>query len=141
MADRLTFVGQDFKVIDVAEGAISITIRSNFPTIANAGVQLFRDNGNNTISQIGQGRVIDTSINTPEGDTTLYSLPGSGKFALAFNGNATAIDGTAVTVMFEVHTSGGRLLENFGGARTAPGPVAPIAGSAFIITSDIGETA
>lgn len=141
MADRLLFVGNRFGVVDPSDSVISITIRSTFPTIANAGVQLFRDNGDNTISQIGQGQVIDTSANTPEGDTAIISLSGSGKYAIAFHGNATSIDGTAVSVAFEIRAASGRLLEDFGGARTDAGPVIPIAGTGFVITSDIGEQA
>ncbi len=134
----LAFIGQEFKELPPDTTTLALVIESNFPTIANAGVKLYKDNGNNTISQIGQGVIIDTSINTPQGDTVLLALSGTGKYVVAFQGQATAIDGSAVSVKFNLFTGAGQLVEGFEGERSEQGATAQINGTAYINLSEPG---
>jgi hypothetical protein len=132
MAETLDFIGQAFQPLASGTPAVMLVIRSDFPTIANAGVKLFRDNGNGTISQIGDGAVIDTSISTPQGPSVMLALIGDGKYAVVFQGQATAIDGSGVRVSFDLRSSDGALLDDFGGPRSAAVVTTLINGAGFV---------
>ena len=103
----LQFIGQQFAALPPGTNGLVLTIISNFPTVANAGVRVFRDDGSGGISQVGQGVVIDTSINTPQGDTLFVPIPSTGRFAVSFQGQATSINASGVAVAFELRTDTG----------------------------------
>lgn len=132
MADVLEFVGTEFRSVPPGTGALRITILSTFPTIANAGVKLFKDAGDGDVAQVGAGVTIDTSISTPQGPSALFELDGPGNYALAFQGQATAITPGGVEVAFEVQGDTGAPVEDFGGSRTSANGTALINGTAFV---------
>lgn len=127
----LEFLGQVAHPLPPGARALVLTIQSDFPTIANAGVRVFRDDGSGNISQVGQGVVIDTSINTPQGDTVFVPIPDSGRFAVAFQGQAVSVDGSGVTVRFLLRNDAGVVLEDFDGARSSPKMSCTINGAGF----------
>ena len=127
----LEFLGQRSALLPPGTQALVLTIASGFPTIANAGVRVFRDGGDGDISQVGQGVVIDTSVNTPQGDTVFLAIPPTGKFAVAFQGQAVSVNGTAVRVQFVLTTDTGVLLEDFAGPRDSANMSSDINGAAF----------
>lgn len=128
----LDFIGQSFKTVPSRTSSVVMTIHSDFPTIANAGVKVFKDNGDGTISQVGQGVVIDTSINTPQGDNAIFSLNGPGKYAIAFQGQATSIAGGGVEVDFKVTLGDQSVVEDFAGPRKSGEISTLINGTAFL---------
>lgn len=132
MAAVLEFIGQSFKAVPPDTASMVMTIHSDFPTIANAGVKVFKDNGDGTISQVGQAALIDTSINTPQGDNAIFSLHGPGNYAMAFQGQATSINGDGVKVDFTVTLDGATVIEDFGGPRSSDDVSALINGTAFV---------
>lgn len=132
MADVLEFVGTQFRPVAPDTRALKVTIASTFPTIANAGVKLFKDVGGGDIAQVGAGVVIDTSISTPQGPSVLFELDGSGNYAVAFQGQATAIAPGGVEVEFRVETDSGAPVEDFGGVGKSAEGSALINGTAFV---------
>ena len=116
MTTSLDFVSTAFNPVPAGTTSVTLTIQSTFPTIANAGVKMFKDNGDGTGSQVSQGVVIDTSANTAQTDNAVLSLDGSGRYAIAFQGQASALDTTGVDVGF-VLTANGAVIDALGGAR------------------------
>ena len=127
----LEFLGQLSAPLPPGTPALVLTIASTYPTIANVGVRVFRDGGDGGVSQVGQGVVIDTSINTPQGDTVYLAIPTTGRFAVAFQGQAVSVNGTGVSVQFVLTTDTGVLLEDFGGPRNSAQMSCDINGAAF----------
>lgn len=129
----LDFIGQTYRPAPGGTASVVLTIHSDFPTIANAGVRVLKDNGDGTISQVGQGVVIDTSINTPQGDSALLALNGPGKYAVTFQGQATSIAAEGgVKVGFSLTQGGGALLEDFSGPLESSEISTDINGAAFV---------
>lgn len=128
----LDFIGPAFQPAPAGTASVVLTIHADFPTIANAGIRVFKDSGG-AISQVGQGVVIDTSINTPQGDSALLALNGPGKYAIAFEGQATCITAERhVRVRFSLALGDGTALEGFGGPREADETSTLINGTAFV---------
>lgn len=134
MAD-LAFVGTSLKTAPPGTKALELHIVAHFPTTANVGAKLFMDNGNGTISQVGEGVVIATTDDPNTGDTASFAVPGPGKYAIAFRGQANSVDvdQSGVEVAFSISSDTGVLLEDFGGPKSAAEGSALVHGTGFVL--------
>ena len=133
MAPVLEFFGTQFKTLASDTRAVVLTIGSTFPTLANAGVKLLKDNGDGSGSQVGQAVVIDTALDTPQADNATMTVDGEGRYAIVFQGQATAVDVTGVRALFTLTTDRGALVEDFGGPRSDPSISTLINGTGFFV--------
>jgi hypothetical protein len=136
MAD-LAFVGTSLKSAPAGTSALHLQIIASFPTTANVGAKLIVDNENGTISQVGDGVVIATTDDPATGDTASFTVPGPGKYAIAFRGQANSVDvdQSGVEVGFLISTDVGVPLEDFGGPQTSTDASALVHGTGFVRVS------
>jgi len=90
MTDVLDFIGKECKTIAEDSRAMVARIRSLFPTIANAGVNLFMDKGNGSTSYAGQGMIVDMSIKTLPSDGVVLAITGPARHGVTSRGHSTS---------------------------------------------------